>query len=104
VVVRVTWYTLKKAISKIVTKNGLSAGGRALQKHGSRLGSKFPKAKGNPQTINKKAEEIIENIVKNGQDQTRHHARFGKIKEYKLPSGKGARFSEDGKTFIGLIE
>ena len=46
----------------------------------------------------------FENIVKNGKQQTRHHARFGKITEYKLPTGKGARFSEDGKTFIGLIE
>lgn len=34
----------------------------------------------------------------------RHHVIFGNIKEYGVPGGQGARFSADGKTFIGFIE
>jgi len=33
-----------------------------------------------------------------------YHARFGYILEYKLPDGRGVRFTIDGKKFIGFIE
>jgi hypothetical protein len=87
-------------------KGGLTAAGRALQKHGSREGSVFPKATGNSASINAQGESVLKGIVTHPDviSTTRHHARFGDILEYKIPGGQGARFSSDGKTFIGFIE
>lgn len=80
--------------------------GRALQKHGSRPGSMFPKATGNASSINSQGATVLKGILKNpnATSVVRHHARFGWVLEYKLPNGSGARFSKDGKTFIGFIE
>jgi hypothetical protein len=88
------------------SRNGLTSVGRALQKHGSRPGSLFPRATGNPAAMNAQAEAVLRGIIQNpaGIAATRHHARFGKILEIKLPSGQGARFSSDMKTFFGFIE
>ncbi|WP_175545858.1 DUF6443 domain-containing protein [Sinomicrobium oceani] len=93
-------------VAKILNKGGLTKIGRALQKHGSRVGSKFPQATGNPATINAQGEKILNEILNNpgSTATTRHHARFGDIVEIVAPNGQGARFSKDGKTFIGLIE
>ena len=90
----------------ILNKNGLSAFGRALQKHGSRAGSKFPQAKGNPAAMNAQGESVFRDILNNPDVRTitRHHARFGNILEYKLPNGMGARFSRDLNKFFGFIE
>jgi RHS repeat-associated protein len=103
---------LKARISKLMTaarvadKNGLSRVGRALFKHGSRSGSTFPKASGNPDAVNKQGEAVLKEILSSPDVEvvTRHHARFGNVSEYKLPNGQGARFSSDGKTFFGFIE
>lgn len=80
--------------------------GRALQKHGSRAGSIFPKATGNVSAINAQGEKVLNEIITNPSvtTVTRHHARFEYVLEYKLPSGQGARFSADGSKFIGFIE
>jgi hypothetical protein len=85
---------------------GFTAAGRALQKHGSRAGSAFPKAAGNPAVINAQGETILNGIITNPNANTvmRHHARFGDVLEYKVSGGQGARFSSDGKVFIGFIE
>ncbi len=97
--------TLLKAASE-PSKGKLTAVGRALQKHGSRQGSKYPSVKGNPEAINRQGMEVLRNILENpyvGRT-SRHHARFGHILEYKIPGGQGARFSKDGKNLIGFIE
>ncbi len=88
-----------------VGKNGLTAAGRNLQKHGSRAGSVFPKAIGNVEQINAQGNKVLNSIINhpNVSIINRHHARFGNIMEYKTPIG-GARFSADGKSFIGFIE
>lgn len=88
------------------SKGGLTAVGRALQKHGSRQGSLFPKATGNAASINSQGQTVLKNIINNpnATTVTRHHARFGNIMEIKIPNGQGARFSADGKTFHGFIE
>jgi RHS repeat-associated protein len=100
--------TIQKLLNaaNALDKNGLTAVGRALQKHGSRVGSSFPKATGNPTAINSQGEMFLKEIITNPSvtTATRHHARFGNILEYKLPSGQGARFSGDGSKFIGFIE
>lgn len=51
-------------------------------------------------------EAVLKSIIKhpNATTVTRHHARFGKVMEIKIPNGQGARFSADGKTFYGFIE
>lgn len=97
--------TLLKA-GNILDKGGLTTAGRALQKHGSRAQSVFPKATGNAAVINAQGETVLKEILTNPNVSSviRHHARFGNILEYRILEGKGARFSSDGKTFIGFIE
>ena len=93
-------------VANLLENNGLSKVARALQKHGNRIGTIFPKAKGNPSTMNAQAEKILTEILTSPSSTStiRHHARFGEILEVKIPSGHGARFSSDGKNFIGFIE
>jgi hypothetical protein len=90
----------------VLDKGGFTAAGRALQKHGSRTGSIFPKATGNAATINAQGEAVLNRILTNpnATNAIRHHARFGNVLEYRIPGGQGARFSGDGKTFIGFLE
>ncbi len=87
-------------------KGGFTAVGRAMQKHGSRTGSVFPKATGNAAAINSQGEAVLNGILTNSNatNAIRHHARFGNVLEYRIPGGQGARFSGDGKTFIGFLE
>ena len=84
----------------------LTAVGRALQKHGSRTNSIFPKVTGNAAAINAQGESVLKGILTNPNvvKTVRHHARFGEILEYRIPGGQGARFTSDGKTFIGFLE
>ena len=78
---------LKASISKLMSaarvadKNGLSRVGRALNKHGGRAGSVYPKASGNPEAINKQGEAILKEILSSPEVEvvTRHHARFGNV-------------------------
>ncbi|MBQ0738836.1 hypothetical protein J9332_31420, partial [Aquimarina celericrescens] len=96
---------LIKAATK-ADKGALTKVGRALQKHGSRPNSVFPKATGNPASMNVQGEAVLRNILTNPSATTtvRNHARFGDILEVKVPGGGGARFSADGNNFIGFIE
>jgi RHS repeat-associated protein len=96
---------LIKAASKI-DKGLLTKVGRALQKHGSRPNSKFPKATGNPANMNVQGEKVLKDILSNPSSTatTRHHGRFGEILEIKAPNGQGVRFSKSGDKFIGFIE
>ncbi|PWB26433.1 DUF6443 domain-containing protein [Flavobacterium sp. HTF] len=90
----------------IISKGGYSSAGRALMKHGGREGSFFPKVVGSRAAVNSAGEEVLTTIITNPNviKNVRHHAKFGKILEYRLPTGQGARFSSDGKKFIGFIE
>lgn len=87
-------------------KGEFTSVGRALQKHGSREGSIFPKATGNAAAINAQGQSVLSNILTNPnvQSTVRHHARFGNVLEFRIPGGQGARFSADGKKFIGFLE
>jgi hypothetical protein len=89
-----------------MSKGGLTKVGRALQKHGSRSGSIYPKATGNAAAMNEQGRNVLQNILShpNATTVTRHHGRFGNIMEIKIPGGQGARFSADGKSFIGFLE
>ena len=87
-------------------KNGLSAAGRAAQKHGDRAGSSSSKVSGNSESINAQGEKLLNEIITNPavESVVRNHARFGKVLEFRVPGGQGARFSSDGKKFIGFLE
>jgi RHS repeat-associated protein len=86
-------------------RGGLTAAGRALQKHGGREGTAFPEAKGNPLSINQQGQKIVDEILNNpgSTTVTRDHARFGQITEVRAPDGRGVRYGPDGN-FIGLLE
>jgi len=86
-------------------RGGLTIAGRSLQKHGNRTGSLFPRVKGTVEEINSQGESVLMNILTNPKvtTTTRHHAKFGDVLEYRIPDGQGARFSADGKTFIGFL-
>ncbi|UZT99834.1 hypothetical protein ODZ84_09840 [Chryseobacterium fluminis] len=83
--------------AKSADKGGLTAVGRALQKHGSRVGSAFPKVTGNAEAMNMQGETVLTEILTHPKTifTARHHAGFGNIVEYKIPQGQGARFSVD---------
>ena len=86
-------------------KNGFTVAGRSLQKHGSRIGSPYPKATGNIMAINSQGESVLKGILSNPNSKTttRHHAKFGNILEIRAPNGQGVRFSADGKTFLHFL-
>ncbi|KOY60302.1 hypothetical protein [Photorhabdus heterorhabditis] len=46
-----------------IRPQNLTLAGRALQKHGSRPGSIFPEAKGNPSAINEQGQKIVDSIL-----------------------------------------
>jgi len=77
-----------------------------LQKHGSRIGSKYPVARGNADAINNQAQNILKSILNdpNVVVTKRYHAKFGDIMDIKSPSGLGARFTKDGTEFIHFLE
>ncbi|CAL2083221.1 RHS repeat-associated core domain-containing protein [Tenacibaculum sp. 190524A05c] len=92
--------------AQVPSKGGLTAVGRALQKHGSRAGSKFPRPRGNQAQMNSLGLEVLQEILtdSNALRQVRHHGRFGEILEVIGSNGRGVRFSSDGKLFIGFLE
>ncbi|MFM7066737.1 MAG: FG-GAP repeat domain-containing protein, partial [Gammaproteobacteria bacterium] len=86
-------------------RGGISAAGRQLQKHGSRPGSAFPGARGNPSAINQQGQQIVDDILTTPGTTTvsRHHARFGDVTEIRAPDGRGLRYGSDGR-FLGFLE
>jgi hypothetical protein len=82
-------------------RNGLTAVGRALQKHGGRPGSAYPSVPG--AQLNSTGEQILQRIVTNSRTavQTYKHPNFGGVIDLRLPD-VGARFSSAGD-FIGFL-
>ena len=84
-------------------KTGFTQAGRVLTKHpGMASVLNISKVSGNPAQINRVATDSLKHILRNGSRGTRHHARFGKIIEYRLSNGLGARFGSD-RSFIGFL-
>jgi hypothetical protein len=86
-------------------RSGRTFAGRALEKHGSRPGSAFPTARGNPDAINAQGRQVVQDILEDPGSvaQTRHHARFGDVVEVRAPDGRGVRYGADG-SFLGFLE
>jgi len=86
---------------KVQDREGLTRAGRALQKHGGRTSSVFPKPTGNISQINAQGQEVLENILSNPNNEL-IETPSGNIKIY-TPDGRGAHFDKN-KRFIGFIE
>ncbi|MFP2469250.1 hypothetical protein ACLEUK_14175 [Pseudescherichia vulneris] len=85
-----------------VKAGNLTVAGRALQKHGSREGSAFPVAKGNPAQMNDQGQKILDGIVKAPGATVKEGNRFGGF-DVIAPDGRGARFDPQGN-FRGFLE
>lgn len=98
--------SLLAAGNTLEENNIYTAAGRSLQKHASRPGSIYPKVFGNPGAINSQGEAVLKSIIENPNAESviRYHAIFGEILEIKIPGGMGARFTSDGKTFLGFLD
>jgi RHS repeat-associated protein len=82
--------------------NGLTRAGRALEKHGSRPGSAFPRATGNVPAKNAQGQEILKGILRSPNKQIRRN-RFGGQDIFDLTTGRGVRFDANGN-MIGFLE
>ena len=90
------------AAGHALDRGGLTRAGRALDKHGGRAGSVFPKAAGNPASKNLQGQLHLDDIL------TDPRSRFSVDLERKgflvfAPDGRGAFFRKD-KVFRGFME
>ena len=94
-----------KNSAKEIDRGELTIAGRALQKHGNREGSSFPRAQGNPISVNVQAEKIVNDILSNPNTVfiQRNTGRFGKVTDIVAPDGRGLRYDSNGK-LIGFLE
>ena len=88
-------------------KGGLTKAGRAVQKHGDRPGSAFPKATGTPADKNALGQDIVDDILTDptSTTATKSTGRFGDVTDVRTDggSGRGVRYDSDGN-MIGLLE
>lgn len=90
---------LSRAAS-VADRNGLTAAGRAPQKHGSRPGSAFPQVSGHG-NLNRAGQEVVDDILTT--PGARHVSnRFGGV-DVVAPGGRGVRYDSNGN-FIGFLE
>ena len=87
-------------------RNDLTRAGHSFQEHGNRTSGIWEKPKGNPEELSKRGQDNLDHIInaKDTQWVARHHVRFGNIVEGRLPDGRGARWSADGKKFHGFLD
>jgi len=94
--------SIKDAIESgnALDRNGLTKSGRALQKHGSRPGSVFPKIPG--KSLNAEGQNILGEIL-NSSSKVDVPNRFGGSDIFDLITGRGARFDANNN-FMGFLE
>ena len=88
-------------------KGNNTAAGRAFQKHTIRQGSAFiGEITGNGVKNTEQAMIYINKILKSPESTfiIRHSKAYGEVLDVRLPNGVGARWTADGKTFIGFLE
>ena len=79
----------------------MTKAGRALQKHGSRPGSVFPKATGNSVSKNMQGQYHLDDILTHPKGYSKPN-RLGGI-DYYRPDGSGVRFYSNDQ-FRGFLE
>jgi RHS repeat-associated protein len=87
---------------EVLDRNGLTKAGRALQKHGDRSGSVFPKSTGNPSSRSSQGQDILNDILKSNNKSTSNN-RFGGKDIFDQNTGRGARYNGNGE-FMGFLE
>lgn len=89
----------------VMDKAGLTKAGRALQKHGDRAGSIFPKAVGDTTARNTQGQGIVDGILNDSGSTVlqKNTGRFGLVTDIISPEGKGIRYDANGN-FIGFLE
>jgi RHS repeat-associated protein len=85
-----------------IDKGALTKAGRALQKHGNRLGSVFPQVTGNPAAINMQGQQVLRDIL-SSPNQLIKPNRFGGRDIFDVGSGRGVRYDEGGN-MMGFLE
>jgi len=90
---------------QVMDRGGLTRAGRALEKHGGRSGSVFPKVVGNPAGKNIQGQFHLDDILTNPTSTIKQYnrLRYGDVIDIKIPSDRGVRYSQDGK-FIGFLD
>ena len=83
-------------------RNGLTKAGRALQKHGDRPNSAFPKSTGTASERNQQGQQLLEGIL-NSSNRTSGPNKFGGTDIFDNNTGRGVRFNADG-TMKGFLE
>jgi hypothetical protein len=91
---------LSKA-GQVMDRSGLTKAGRALDKHGNRPNSPFPKAVGNPANKNLQGQFHLDNILTHPNNKIIRGDK-GDIRLFS-PDGKGAHFRSDG-SFKGFLD
>lgn len=88
-----------------LAKGGLTNVGRAIQKHPNilRLIGKEASSVTTNASRNAYGAKSLKYIIKNGTKEIRSHNNYGKVVDYKLPSGLGARFNAVTNEFIGFL-
>jgi len=79
----------------------LTKAGRAIDKHGGRAGSVFPKPVGNVAKKNMQGQFHLDNILTHPNSFSKSN-RFGGV-DFLLPDGRGVRFYKNGQ-FRGFLE
>jgi RHS repeat-associated protein len=87
---------------KTIDKGDLTKAGRALQKHGSRPGSVFPSAEGNPAAINLQGQQVLQDIL-SSPNQVIEPNRFGGRDVFDVTTGRGVRYDANGN-LMGFLE
>lgn len=83
-----------------VDRNGLSGAGRALQKHGDRAGSAFPRSTGTAAERNAQGQAVVDDILTAPGGRTEV---LDNVMHVYDSSGRGVRFRTDG-SFMGFLE
>lgn len=91
---------LSKA-GQVMDRGGLTRAGRALNKHGNRVGSVFPRIFGNIESKNLQGQFQLDDILTH--PYTNHFQNSKNGFEFFHPDGRGAYFRADG-SFRGFIE
>ncbi len=86
---------------QIMDRGGLTIAGRALDKHGARPGSVFPKAFGNPTCRNMQGQFHLDDILTHPQTIS-YPNRFGG-RDFFAPDGRGIRFDAE-YNFTGFLQ
>jgi hypothetical protein len=96
--------TLSKA-GQVLDRGGLTKAGRAIDKHGNRPNSVFPKATGNPLNKNIQGQYQLDDILTHPKSVIidRSLPKYGNVIEVKIPGCRGVRFSPTGD-FIMFLE